>query len=260
MWCFGREDEWSSFPCSCNERAQLCDEANVNIWDIDEDGQNKKRHYTENGMKKVTEFKYPEVVFNHYHYRGMIDNHNSLRKHPISLEETWMTTRWPNCVFSFILAVSIVNIQNAASYFLNKAKVDALQSQRLIAQQLIFNHYLLDEQTTRKHRRHGSLEHSLIMVPIFRKFIQGRLQKCKMKYGKWKCTNCPKFVHSYCSCTPGLMFCADCFGDHHAAIAIGVPQMPILRSVIVSFPTPRRLSYHNDNLGIALGPHDINCS
>ena len=53
------------------------------------------------------------------------------------------------------------------------------------------------------------------------KFIQGQLQKCKTKYGKWKCTNCPKFVRSYCSCTPGLMFCADCFGDHRAAVAIG---------------------------------------
>ena len=79
-------------------------------------------------MKKVTEFKYPEVVFNHHHYRDMIDNHNLFRMHPISLEETWMTMRWPNHVFSIFLAVSIVNVQNAASYFLNKAKVDALQS------------------------------------------------------------------------------------------------------------------------------------
>ena len=169
-------------------------------------------------MKKVTEFKYPEVVSNHYHYQDMIDNRNLFRMHPISLEETWMTMRWPNHVFSFILAVSIVNVQNAASYL---AKVDALQSQRLIAKQLIFNHYLLDEETTRKCGRHGSLEHSLIMVPIFQKFIQGQLQKCKTKYGKWKCTNCPKFVHSNCSCTPGLMFCADCFGDHRTAVTVG---------------------------------------
>ena len=36
-------------------------------------GKTKKRHYTENSIKKVTEFKYPEVVFDHYHYRDMID-------------------------------------------------------------------------------------------------------------------------------------------------------------------------------------------
>ena len=62
----------------------------------------------------MTEFKYPEVVFNHYHYRDMIDNHNLFRMHPISLEETWMMMRWPNHVFSFILAVSIVNVQNCS--------------------------------------------------------------------------------------------------------------------------------------------------
>ena len=139
-----------------------------------------------------------------------------------------MTMRWPNHVFSFILAVSIVNIQNAASYFLNKPKMDALQSQQLIAKQLLFNHYLLEEETTRKHGRHGSLEHSLIVVLIFQKFT------------KWKCTNCPKFVHSYCSCTPGLMFCADCFGDHHAAIAIGVLQMPILVFCHCEFSNPQK--------------------
>ena len=31
--------------------------------------------------------------------------------------------RWPNHAFSFILAVSIVNVQNAALYFLNKVPV-----------------------------------------------------------------------------------------------------------------------------------------
>ena len=50
----------------------------------------------------------------HYHYRDMIDNHNVFRMHPISLEETWMMMRWPSCVFSFILAVSIVNVQNCS--------------------------------------------------------------------------------------------------------------------------------------------------
>ena len=123
-----RHDEWSSFPCSCDEQARLCDDVDVNIWDIDVDGGDNKRHYTENRMKKVTEFKYPEEVLNHYHYQDMIDNQNLFRMHPISLEETWTKMRWPNHVFSFILSVSIVNVQNATSYFLNKAKVDALQS------------------------------------------------------------------------------------------------------------------------------------
>ena len=72
----------------------------------------------------------------------------------------------------------------------------------------------------KKRKRRGSVQHSLVMVPIYKKIIQGRLVSCKTKYGKWKCTDCSKFVRSYCSCTPGLMFCTDCFGNHRADLAI----------------------------------------
>ena len=51
------------------------------------------------------------------------------------------------------------------------------------------------------------------------KIIQGRLMPCKTKYGKWKYTNCSKFVCSYCMCTPGLMFCVDCFANHRVEVA-----------------------------------------
>ena len=53
--------------------------------------------------------------------------------HPIALEETWLTSRWPNQVFSFLLAVTVVNVQNAATYFFNKETIDALTAKRLIA-------------------------------------------------------------------------------------------------------------------------------
>ena len=80
-------------------------------------------------VKKVVEFQYPEIVHNHYKFHDMIDNHNSFWMHPISMEETWMTMRWATHVFCFLLTITIVNIQNAAVYFLNKPKLDALQSQ-----------------------------------------------------------------------------------------------------------------------------------
>ena len=188
-------------------------------------GENKKHHYEENGVKKTTEFRYPEVVYNHYRFRDMIDNHNSFRMHPISMEETWMTMRWANHVFCFLLAITVVNIQNAAVYFLNKVKLDALQSRRQIMKQLIFNVHLEQEQASRKHSRLGYHVHTLTMVPINKKFNQGRLVNCKTKYGKWKCTNCPKFLHSYCSCTPGALFCTDCFGDHHAEVAVACNEV-----------------------------------
>ena len=91
-------------------------------------GVTKRQHYTVEGVKRVVEFQYPEIVHNHYKFCDMIDNHNSFWMHPISMEETWMTMRWANCMFCFLLTVTIVNIQKAAVYFLNKPKLDALQS------------------------------------------------------------------------------------------------------------------------------------
>ena len=96
----------------------------------------------EGGTKHVTTFCYPEVVHNHYAFCDMIDNHNSQQMHPISLEETWMTTCWLNCVFCFLLAVSVVNVQNVGEYFCALEKVDALSARKLIAQQLIENKYM----------------------------------------------------------------------------------------------------------------------
>ena len=127
--------------------------------------------------------------------------------------------RWANRVFCFLVAVTMVNVQNAAVYFFNKPKLDALTSRRLIAKELIFNRHLVQEEQKKKRPRRGSLEHSLTMVPTNKKFVQGRLVPCKTKYGKWKCTDCQKFVRSYCTCTPGLMFCVDCFGNHRAECA-----------------------------------------
>ena len=57
-------------------------------------------HYTVEGVKKVVEFQYPEIVHNHYKFCDMIDNHNSFGMHPISIKETWMTMRWVFCFSS----------------------------------------------------------------------------------------------------------------------------------------------------------------
>ena len=133
----------------------------------------KRQHHTVEGVKKVVEFQYPEIVHNHYKFCDMIENHNSFWMHPISMEETWMTMRWANHMFCFLLTVTIVNIQNAAVYFLNKPKLDALQSRRQIAKQFIYNCYLLEEEQAKKCPRQGSIERSLVMVPKHKKIIQG---------------------------------------------------------------------------------------
>ena len=58
---------------------------------------------TDDKGKLIKTFKYTEVIANHYNYRGAVDEHNAYRhdcgtKHGLSLEETWKTTRWANCV------------------------------------------------------------------------------------------------------------------------------------------------------------------
>ena len=156
----------------------------------------KKRHFKVNGQKQEKTIKYPEVIYNHYKYRDCIDNHNSQRMHPLSMEETWMTMRWPNRVFCFLVAVTFVNVQNTANYFVKTPKLDSLSARRLIAKQLINNKHLCTGTTPKKRRKRGTIEHSLIMVPIYKKIIQGRLVSCKTKYGKWKCMDCSKFVRS----------------------------------------------------------------
>ena len=56
-----------------------------------------------------------------------------------------MTTHWPNRVFGFLLAITVVNVQNGGVYFCGMAKIDAIGARKLIGQQLIENQYLIEE-------------------------------------------------------------------------------------------------------------------
>ena len=137
-------------------------------------GEEKHRHVMVPGTKQVITFKYLEVVHNHYQYRDVIDNHNSQQMYPISMEETWMTTCWSNRVFCFLLAVTMVNVQNVGVYFCSFPKVDSLTACKLIARQLIENRYLIVEQSSpRKQPRCGEASHHLMALPTHRKFENG---------------------------------------------------------------------------------------
>ena len=131
----------------------------------------KKRHVMVNGVRQVNTFKYPEVVHNHFRYQGMINNHNSLQMHPLSMEEMRMTVRWPHCVFCFLLAMTVVNIQNGGVHFCAIPKLDAPSTRRNIAREFIYSRYLIVEQSpSRKHPCHSAAEHCLITLPTHKKF------------------------------------------------------------------------------------------
>ena len=115
-------------------------------------------------------------MHNHYQYRDVIDNHNSARMHSISMEEMWMTMCWPNRVFCFLLAMTMVNVQNTATYFLKKPKLDILHACCLIAKALINNVHLHTSTTPLKHPKCRSIEHVLTMVPPYKFFSRATHQ------------------------------------------------------------------------------------
>ena len=168
--------------------------------------------------QKIDKFKYPEVVYNHYQYWDVIDNSKSMRMSPISMEETWMTSRWSNRVFCFLVTVTVVNIQNAGCYFLNLSKIDALLARKLIAEQLIHNKYLQKPPDCRKISRKVKVgDCRLVALPPHKKFRNRNEVHDNTKYNHWKCWCGNTHVRTYCQCTPGQFYCPECYASHHIA-------------------------------------------
>ena len=85
---------------------------------IPENSDNTRRFYKNNEGNFVERFfRYTTIFYNHFRFRHLIDDHNNLRHQSPSLEETWVTHRWPNRVFSFVLAVAEVNAFVAFRFF-----------------------------------------------------------------------------------------------------------------------------------------------
>ena len=125
-----------------------------------------------------------------------------------------MTTHWPNCMFCFLLAVTMVNVQNAGVYFCNLPKVDSLTACKLIAQQLIENKYLIAEQEQWKWPQCGEASHHLVALPTYQKFDRGQLVRCRSKYQTWFCECKAVHVRTYCTCSPGILYCPECYAKH----------------------------------------------
>ena len=106
------------------------------------------RETTRRGLANVIgnsiTFKYPEVINNHFRYRHAVDDHNSKRHQPISLEVTWATKWWPNRVFAFLLAITEVNVMLAAVAFTNiyNEQPSMIDFRKRFARDLINNDYL----------------------------------------------------------------------------------------------------------------------
>ena len=134
-----------------------------------------------------------------------------------------MTACWPHHVFCFLLAVTVVNIQNGGAYICAILKLDSLSARRNIAREFIYNRYLIVEQSpSRKHPRHSAAEHCLITLPTDKKFLNGKLVTCKSQYQTWPCSCKAARARTYCACSPGELPCPECYATHWAEKAIAV--------------------------------------
>lgn len=181
-------------------------------------GRTTSRIWKQAGVPQRLTFNYPEVINNHYKYRHLVDDHNSKRHQPISLEVTWATSRWECRVFAFLLAVTEVNIFLADNFFFNGAHSCMLGFRKLFAYALIFNKYYSNtesESISPTHRTRRQSAHHLITIPPYKKFRQdGVLIKTGTQYNQRKCQDCDRRVRTYCNCSPGVHRCADCFSIH----------------------------------------------
>jgi hypothetical protein len=101
-------------------------------------------HVTLRPNIRIASFQYPEVVYNHYHYRHSVNDHNAKRHAPISLEVVWATTRWSYRVFAFLLGISEVNIFLADNFFFFAGHSGMLAFRKELVEALIFNKYVID--------------------------------------------------------------------------------------------------------------------
>ena len=125
---------------------------------------------------------------------------------------------WPNCVFSFLLAVTEVNVNLAAQYFGGMKQVGQIKFRKLLAKTLIFNSYYDDEtdNTPEKKQKQCDSGHCLIMLHKGGKFLGMQIIMANSKYLQHKCNTCSKRGHTYCMCSPGIYQCAECFSYHLA--------------------------------------------
>ena len=181
------------------------------------EGKEKKREFVHEGKKKIRTFLYPEVVSNYFGARDKVDSHNSLRMHPLSLEETWKTRRWALRVLQFLLAVTEVNVKLVMENLYGATKMSQQEFRKKFSNELINNPYLEEEkkqEALRQSRREMNPAHEIKSLEPFTTFAGTTFAKCKTRYIQLQCTECKTRCRTYCSCQPGNMLCLRCFQKH----------------------------------------------
>ena len=135
-----------------------------------------------------------------------------------------MTLNWPVRVFTFLLAVTEVNMFLACRYFLwkNEKGKTLLQFRKMLAKALIFNTYLVSEEEKEKaaqllHNKRRKVNHTLETAPQHARKFDRTEWVCdnKWPFQQYRCsTHCGKQTRTYCSCDVGVWLCKDCHLKH----------------------------------------------
>ena len=176
-------------------------------------GSEKYHKLTDGSIRRI---KSPEVLHNHFRYRHLIDDHNSKRHQPISLEVVWATQEWSCRAFAFLLAMMEVNVKLASEHFGGHEDKGMIAFPKKIGQELINNDYLKREaaEPCSSSHHHKEMDHVLISLLHGKKFCGTEMVVSKSSYPQASCIRCHAKMRCYCKCSPGTYHHQHCFFEH----------------------------------------------
>ena len=184
----------------------------------------KCKHTTRRVENSTVAFQYTCPYDWHFRYRHAVDDHNNLRHGLPSLEDTWVTVRWPVRVFTFLLALTETNLYLALRFFVyvgaqKKNLPKYLDFRRNLAWAFIDNPHLPKEPAEPLSPFFTQLvDHTLQTAPPHARIYMNRkwVTDAKTRYPQFTCSVplCKKTIRTYCACTPGVWLCVDHMIEH----------------------------------------------
>ena len=173
---------------------------------------------------ETVNFQYTRPYDWHFRYRHAVDDHNNLRHALPSLEDTWRTTRWEIRVFTFLLAVTEVNVYLVLRWFVcigasKKLLPKYHEFRRRLAWLFIDNPHITTQYTEPQLDYFAHVaDHKVCVAPKFASFYKNRKWVCEAKttYPQYTCQvpGCSKTIRTYCACNPGIWLCTNHILQH----------------------------------------------
>ena len=124
---------------------------------------------------------------------------------------------WPNQVLSFLLSITEVNINLSLTYLSGQEPTGQINFHKKLAKTLTFNmHYNEDDdKTPDKSENNKNMAIVSSCYPRAKNFL---VHESSQQTVNIRSTNAihAKRVRTYCLCSPGVYWCAECFSYHLA--------------------------------------------